>query len=182
MGRTCLVIFLDMYSLPEIHLFRHCIQQTSNMLNISFSTPPVYAFRYFLSEMLDATIDSTTAPTTRAGASSHTVFWLIRGIHCTLFDSQSVMNSFTMALNVPQASSEPISDANTPSNTNGRRMVQFEAPTSRMISVSFLREAALMRIVVPVSMMATRIITPASATVTAVARFSTEKTGSKILR
>ena len=65
------------------------------MLNISFSTPPVYAFRYFLSEMLDATIDSTTAPTTRAGASSHTVFWLIRGIHCTLFDSQSVMNSFT---------------------------------------------------------------------------------------
>ena len=61
-------------------------------------------------------------------------------------------------------------------------MVQFEAPTSRMISVSFLREAALMRIVVPSQHDGHQDHTPASATVTAVARFSTEKTGSKILR
>ena len=51
-----------------------------------------------------------------------------------------------------------------------------------MISVSFFREAALSRIVVPVSRMATTTITAASTTVTTVARLSTAKIGSKICR
>ena len=138
--------------------------------------------RYLLSEMLEATTDNATAPRIKAGATNHTVFCVINGIHCTVCDSQSVMNTFTMPLNAPAASNDPRNEANTPSSTNGNRIVQLEAPTNRMISVSFLREAALIRIVVPVSMMATTIITAASTMVTAVARFSTENTGSKILR
>ena len=76
-------------------------------------------------------------------------------------------------------STEPISEAMAPSRMNGRRIVQFEAPTYLMISVSVRLDAADIRMVVPVSRMATTTITPASTAVTAVARLSTANTGSK---
>ena len=98
------------------------------------------------------------------------------------FASQPVMNTFTMAESIRHESTEPISEAMVPSRMNGRRIVQFEAPTYLMISVSVRLDAADMRMVVPVSRMATTTITPASTAVTAVARLSTANTGSKIWR
>lgn len=93
-----------------------------------------------------------------------------------------MINTFTNADKVTQESKEPTIDAIAPSRMNGSRMVQFEAPTKRMISVSVRRDAADMRIVVPVSIMATTTITAANAAVAMVARFSTANTGSKICR
>ena len=92
------------------------------------------------------------------------------------------MKTFTTALSAAQDKSDPRNEAQTPSNMNGNRIVQFEAPTSRIISVSFLRDAALIRIVVPVSMIATTIITAAITSVTTVALFNAENMGSKISR
>ena len=92
-----------------------------------------------------------------------------------------MINTFTNADKVTQESKEPTIDAIAPSRMNGSRMVQFEAPTKRMISVSVRRDAADMRIVVPVSIMATTTITAANAAVAMVARFSTANTGSKNL-
>ena len=74
--------------------------------------------RYLLSEMLEATTDNATAPRIKAGATNHTVFCVINGIHCTVCASQSVMNTFTMPLNAPAASNDPRNEANTPSSTN----------------------------------------------------------------
>jgi len=65
---------------------------------------------------------------------------------------------------------------------NGRRMVQLEAPTKRMISVSSLRDAADIRIVVPVSMIAAITMMTAKPPVATVARLSMANTGSKICR
>ena len=88
-------------------------------------------------------------------------------------------NTLTNTESVAQDSSEPTNDAIAPSRMNGNRIVQFEAPTKRMISVSFFRVAALMRIVVAVSMMATTTMPPASTTVTTVARFNNDYTDAK---
>ena len=92
------------------------------------------------------------------------------------------MNTCTITDNITQESIEPIPEAMAPSKMKGRRIVQFEAPTYRMISVSVRLDAADMRIVVPVSRMATNTITPARTAVTAVARFRMANTGSKICR
>ena len=95
------------------------------MLNISFSTPAVYAFRYFAARCWTRRSTAATAPTTRAGASSHTVFWLIRRHPLHALRQPIRDEQLHHGAQRSQASSEPISDANTPSNTNGKRMVQF---------------------------------------------------------